>query len=299
MFYRVMFIFVPDNRICNIRLFFSHLSLSLSHTHTHRVFPMKLTLNATDEMETLKFYPNFRFFMTNRGAENEPMFDLPNYNSSTCDTKVENGCNKWFSSESAMNTNFIEDFSAVCFMTVRDVARLHIGDSTPVALIQSAVGGTRVEAWMSKSAIVRASKLLNNTLPPPASNAVNKVNVLYNAMVSPFNSMAVRAALWYQGEANADQIDPVSKIDYYTAYLGTMIETWREVKGMGDFSFFVVTLPPSQKNGTSCSLSMHHQHTHTHTQTTTHIHHTQEHHLRLKLVEWKFELRKLRLLYRQ
>eukprot|EP00660_Eupelagonema_oceanica_P009238 gene9238-23852_t len=28
---------------------------------------------------------------------------------------------------------------------------------------------------------------------------------LYNAMVAPWDRFAVRAALWYQGEANADQ----------------------------------------------------------------------------------------------
>ena len=44
---------------------------------SNMVFPMKLTLNASQEIETLQFYPNFRFFMTNIGASNETQFLLP------------------------------------------------------------------------------------------------------------------------------------------------------------------------------------------------------------------------------
>lgn len=52
-----------------------------------------------------------------------------------------------------------------------------------------------------------------------------------------------------QGEANADQkmngsTAPLTK--YYAAYYQSMIADWRERKGMGDFAFSTVQLPPSQ-----------------------------------------------------
>ena len=104
---------------------------------------------------------------------------------------MENGCNRWFTAEEALSTNFINDFSAVCFMSVRDVARLHsdIGQTKPVALVQSAVGGTRVSAWMSSEAIEKAA-IKAGMKPGPGANSNNRVSVLYNAMISPFNERA-------------------------------------------------------------------------------------------------------------
>ena len=119
-------------------------------------FPMRLTLNASEEIGTLASYPNFRFFMTIRDKSPVPRWDLPS--NGTCDTSVPAGCNRWWNASSAAASGLIADFSAVCFMTVRDVARLHIGQR-PVALIQSAWGGTRIEAWMSTRAIDVAASL--------------------------------------------------------------------------------------------------------------------------------------------
>ena len=92
-------------------------------------------------------------------------------------------------------------------------------------------------------------------------------------MVAPWNKFSVRAALWYQGEANADQrISGNDQTQYYAAcvlpahtivvsggrrmgpnvcvvcfirYYQAMIADWRERKAMGDFAFMTVQLPPS------------------------------------------------------
>lgn len=111
--------------------------------------------------------------------------------------------------KNGINNTFLANFSAVCLLTIRDIARMHYTQqgSRPVALIQSAWGGTRVEAWMSKEAIAKAIPSAGAS-PPPNPNGANNVSVLYNAMVAPWNKFAVRAALWYQGEANADQNIP-------------------------------------------------------------------------------------------
>ena len=65
-----------------------------------------------------------------------------------------------------------------------------------------------VESWMSARAIDVASKSVlpasssSKPVLPPRPDETSK---LYNAMVSPFDRMSVRAMVWYQGEANADQ----------------------------------------------------------------------------------------------
>lgn len=157
------------------------------------VFPMKFAYNPQEEMATLSKYPNFRFFVTGRDTADSPQFDL-SPTPAGCDAPP---CNTWLTAKEAAanNNNFLANFSAVCFMTVRDIARMHSGDR-PVALIQSAWGGTRVEAWMSTESIAKAVPTAGAT--PPVKPAQNNASVLYNAMVAPWSKFSVRAAFWYQ-----------------------------------------------------------------------------------------------------
>jgi hypothetical protein len=57
-----------------------------------------------------------------------------------------------------------------------DIARMHTSGK-PAALIQSAWGGTRVEAWMSKQAIAEASPSAG-AAPPTGHSAQNNASVL-------------------------------------------------------------------------------------------------------------------------
>ena len=56
-----------------------------------------------------------------------------------------------------------------------------------------------------------------------------------------------------QGEANADQKikdksgkGEIDMTAYYAAMYQAMIKDWRDRKGMGDFAFMTVQLPPSE-----------------------------------------------------
>ena len=142
-----------------------------------------------------------------RDYSNETQWDL-SPTPMACDAEP---CNQWLTvaqatavrpgsqgdRASSVPNTFLSDFSAVCFLTIRDIARMHTG-KRPVALIQSAWGGTRVEAWMSARAI--RSAVASAGASPPARTNQNQQSVLYNAMVAPWNKFSVRAALWYQGE---------------------------------------------------------------------------------------------------
>jgi sialate O-acetylesterase len=63
-------------------------------------------------------------------------------------------------------------------------------------------------------------------------------SVLYNGMLYPLKNLAIRGAIWYQGEANVDRA-----MQYRTIFPG-MIQDWRNTWNQGDFPFYFVQLAP-------------------------------------------------------
>ena len=59
---------------------------------------------------------------------------------------------------------------------------------------------------------------------------------LYNGMINPLMPMAIKGAIWYQGESN------VGRADQYERLLPSLINDWRKGFNQGDFPFFVVQL---------------------------------------------------------
>lgn len=78
--------------------------------------------------------------------------------------------------------------------------------------------------------------------PPTASDANNPniVTVLYNGMIAPLLPFAIKGAIWYQGESNAD------RAYQYRRLLPAMIEDWRRHFGVGAFPFYIVQLAAFQ-----------------------------------------------------
>lgn len=72
--------------------------------------------------------------------------------------------------------------------------------------------------------------------PQDIANNPNVPTVLYNGMIAPLVPLAVKGAIWYQGESNAD------RAYQYRTLLPTMISDWRRSFGQGDFPFFIVQL---------------------------------------------------------
>ena len=79
---------------------------------------------------------------------------------------------------------------------------------------------------------------------PPGSGP-NEASVLYNAMVAPWDSFAVRSLIWYQGEANADElVGHAQSSSYYAAGyqaiargppLPTFLRTEPDCRGLAGF----------------------------------------------------------------
>ena len=76
--------------------------------------------------------------------------------------------------------------------------------------------------------------------PPPDSSNPNVTTVLYNGMIAPLLPFAIKGAIWYQGESNAD------RAKQYRRLLPAMIGDWRARFGVGDFPFYIVQLAAFQ-----------------------------------------------------
>lgn len=67
--------------------------------------------------------------------------------------------------------------------------------------------------------------------------------VLFNGKIAPLVPYAIRGAIWYQGESNANSNRGGSGAENYGLQLRTMIADWRGRWGQGDFPFAWVQLP--------------------------------------------------------
>lgn len=71
---------------------------------------------------------------------------------------------------------------------------------------------------------------------PPGPDNPNSPSVLFNGMISPLITFAIRGAIWYQGESNADRA-----VQYRTLF-PAMIQDWRTQWNQGEFPFMFVQL---------------------------------------------------------
>ena len=111
------------------------------------------------------------------------------------DDLVRGGWGGWYTPDDAEH---LSQFSAICFLTARAITDILGNDNgrRVIGLIQSAWGGTRVEAWSSEAALSTCNVPPNDDgLFPP-----NRDHVLWNAMVYPFLRHQIFMTLWYQGK---------------------------------------------------------------------------------------------------
>ena len=173
---------------------------------------------------------------------------------------------------SAPNTN--ADFSATAYFFGR---KLRQELNVPVALIKCAWGGTRVEPWIPaeafkkdeemaayyesnisavkskiakwdpakaeanyKAALKKWTATKKGRKPRKASHPSENQQLpsaLFNGMVNPVIPYAIKGAIWYQGESNANH-----NILQYEHNFRTMISAWRQHWGQGDFPFYFAQL---------------------------------------------------------
>jgi sialate O-acetylesterase len=158
-------------------------------------------------------------------------------------------------------------FSATAYFFGRELQQ-SLG--VPVGLINSSVGGTPIEFWISpeaqaasaelqpllkmletadaspntKKAKAKKANAADQSAPKrpqdPLATGERRTNFggLFNGKIAPLVSYRIRGALWYQGEANTTP----NKAEYYRDQLPLLIHDWRTRWGY-EFPFAWVQLP--------------------------------------------------------
>lgn len=128
------------------------------------------------------------------------------------------------------------DFTAAGYYFARKLAaELDV----PVGLINGSVGGSRIEPWIPAASLKRNPELISTAakIPSPAEKITfDTPTSLYNGMIHPLKSFAIRGVIWYQGESNAGEGKT------YLAKMQALINGWRKEFGQGNFPFYFVQL---------------------------------------------------------
>ncbi len=125
----------------------------------------------------------------------------------------------------------VSNFTAVGYFFGRN---LQENLKVPVGLIHTSWGGTRIETWMSESALAPYEK----ADPKAKAGNPNGASQLYNGMIAPILNYQVKGAIWYQGESNAG-----NAYKYRSMHPG-MVENWRADFKNPDLAFYFVQLAP-------------------------------------------------------
>nr|KAG5686966.1 hypothetical protein BaRGS_022967 [Batillaria attramentaria] len=156
-------------------------------------FTLNHVINATEEVQTGLTFQNIRFtkakLVESPTPQKEMAFDTP-----------------W----TAPTTDTVSVFSAVCWL-FGEYLYQHL--QYPIGLVESAWGGTPIEAWSPPEAI---NDCTTHQKRGPGDNTV-----LWNAMINPLLGMTLYGAIWYQGEANA------GRAEKYACQIKAMVSHWR------------------------------------------------------------------------
>jgi len=168
------------------------------------------------------------------------------------------------------STESADSFSAVAWYFGRHLQQQL---KVPVGLICPAVGGTPTEAWIPRTALhldpIGRGLVAGNWLDNPrlgefcrtrgqqnllaaiqagelipcdefGPNHSFKPGFMWDAGIKPLIPFAIRGAIWYQGESNAET---PARVREHGRLFPLLINQWRQQWGQGDFPFLYVQLP--------------------------------------------------------
>lgn len=209
-------------------------------------WPVRLAFEPWDEIANAH-NPQLRLYTVPKLKANEPVKDVK-------------------SSWQTLDSNSISNFSAVAYYFGKALQK-SLG--VPVGLIHTSWGGSPAEVWMREQVLAdnpdykrdildayagqlkqyeeavtkwekdrddakRDNKPFNRGRPWPAWKPAE----LYNGMIAPLIPYAIKGAIWYQGESNAE------RAYQYRTLFTDMVRNWRKDWGQGEFPFLQVQLAP-------------------------------------------------------
>ena len=195
----------------------------LASGQSNMAFKLERVDDAKPEL-ALARTPRIRFFQTPRRVAADP---------------VEEAAGEW----KVASPETAGAFSAVAYLFARGMQEAR---KIPVGVIEAAYGGTPAQAWTPIGKLT-ADPLLGEliavwdklSLENPRTPKHWLPAGCFNGMIWPIHRYTIRGAIWYQGENNATP----GQADHYNRLFETMIRSWRELWGQGDFPFLYVQLP--------------------------------------------------------
>jgi sialate O-acetylesterase len=170
--------------------------------------PASIHLGWVEKMDTT--YVNGHWVGASSWVENNRDYDVPRTDLKPGTNLVTLSIFKWKSKDG--------------FLSNPDLMRLMVGN-TVVSLAGE---------WKAKLSFNAKPP---HPLPLDFENYPTMPAVLYLGMIDPVAPLAIKGAIWYQGEANFTQAYR------YRTLLPAMINNWRDRFGQGDFPFYIVGLP--------------------------------------------------------
>lgn len=161
-----------------------------------------------------------------------PALHLFTVKTATSLTPLKDVKGNWAESTSETARNF----SAIAYQFGEMLQKkLHV----PVGLIVSSVGGTMIEAWMSKSSLaafneVKVPEAFADTIKQPWKQPT----ALFNGMIAPVMQYGIKGMIWYQGESNRQEPQLYGKL------FPVMVADWRKQWNQGQFPFYFVQIAP-------------------------------------------------------
>lgn len=129
----------------------------------------------------------------------------------------------------------VREFSAIAYQFGQ---MLQQQLKVPVGLVLSAVGGTRIESWMSQSSLRPFPEVYIPASLDTVRAPHKESTALFNGMVAPLVGYGIRGFIWYQGESNRHEPALYGKL------FPAMVRDWRQQWKQGDFPFYYVQIAP-------------------------------------------------------
>jgi sialate O-acetylesterase len=170
-------------------------------------------------------HPNIRLFKVKSSSSITPLDDVKG---------------QWDQSTSAT----AREFSAIGYQFAQILnKKLNV----PIGMIMTTVGGTMVEAWMSKEALSPFPQVKIPSTLEGNKYAHREPTALFNAMVAPLLKYKIRGVIWLQGESNRHESE------LYEQLFPAMVSDWRKQWDIGEFPFYYGQIAPYGSSDTSRS----------------------------------------------
>ena len=161
-----------------------------------------------------------------------------------------------------ITTTEVPKQSAVAWAFARETAQ---AQQMPMGIIVVAKGGTRIEAWMPRSALMQTEAGRNMAALAERSEVIAAAAAdartfmpypqtklyawrmgralpatLHAEFIAPLGAFSLRGVLWYQGESNASRMEDAMA---YAGHLRHLVQSWREQLDQPFLPFIIVQLP--------------------------------------------------------